>query len=189
MTAHRLPTRAEATDVANAILDGTDCVMLSAESASGSYPVEAVAMLAKIAATVEPTRRRLPVQEIFDGIELRAFIRTEHLVALSVEACLQYVEPAAVFVPTLSGTAARRMAMLRLPVWTIAVSPLARTCQALQFSYGVMAVLEPHDPGSWSDYVREWHRHQPLAGKLVMLTAGPSIEHPEANHRLEIVEL
>jgi pyruvate kinase len=189
MTEHRLPTRAEATDVANAILDGTDCVMLSAESASGAYPVEAVAMLAKIAATVEPTRHRLPVREIFGGIDLRTLVRTEHLVALSVEACLAYVEPAAVFVPTLSGTAARRMAMLRLPVWTIAVSPLARTCQELQFSYGVMAVLEPRDPGSWSDYVREWHRHHHLAGKLVLLTAGPSVEHPEANHRLEIIEL
>ena len=56
MIHHRMPTRAEATDVANAILDGTDGVMLSAESAMGEFPVESVAMLARIAATVESTR-------------------------------------------------------------------------------------------------------------------------------------
>ena len=56
MTENRRPTRAEATDVANAILDGTDCVMLSEESAMGRYPVEAVTMLARIAQAVEPHR-------------------------------------------------------------------------------------------------------------------------------------
>jgi pyruvate kinase len=56
MTENRRPTRAEATDVANAVLDGTDCVILSEESATGKYPVEAVAMLAKIARATEPHR-------------------------------------------------------------------------------------------------------------------------------------
>src|SRR5207249_3682406 len=56
MVASRLPTRAEATDVANAILDGTDCVMLSGESAMGKFPEEAVTMLAKIAAFTETHR-------------------------------------------------------------------------------------------------------------------------------------
>jgi pyruvate kinase len=58
MVEHYRPTRAEATDVANAILDGTDCVMLSEESALGKYPVEAVDMLSRIAAATEPYRIR-----------------------------------------------------------------------------------------------------------------------------------
>src|SRR5207342_1592061 len=56
MTSSRLPTRAEATDVANAILDGTDCIMLSGESAMGKYPEVAVSMLARIAAHTEAHR-------------------------------------------------------------------------------------------------------------------------------------
>ena len=58
MVSSRLPTRAEATDVANAILDGTDCVMLSGESALGNFPEESVTMLAKIAALTEAHRPR-----------------------------------------------------------------------------------------------------------------------------------
>ncbi len=68
MTGNRRPTRAEATDVANAILDGTDCVMLSEESAMGKYPVDAVAMLAKIAQAVEPNLPGRYVRETLESI-------------------------------------------------------------------------------------------------------------------------
>jgi len=189
MTAHRLPTRAEATDVANAILDGTDCVMLSAESATGRYPVEAVAMLAKIAATVEPTRHRLPVSELYRGVDVRGQIRAEHLVALSVETCFTYGTPVAVFAPTSGGASARRMALLRLPVWTVAVSPRQETCQHLQFSYGVAPVHEPKDPGNWNDYVKRRLAARYGPGELALLCAGPSPRHAGANHRVEFIEL
>src|SRR5512139_566150 len=72
MVSSRLPTRAEATDVANAILDGTDCIMLSAESAMGKYRVEAVSMLARIAAYTEERRPAGGVREMHRIFEERA---------------------------------------------------------------------------------------------------------------------
>jgi pyruvate kinase len=189
MTDNRRPTRAEATDVANAILDGTDCVMLSAESAMGKYPVDAVAMLAKIAASVEPRRPSIEVQELYKGVNLAGRIRTEHLIAIGVEECLDYVTPAAVFVPTHDGATARSIARFRFPAWTVAVSSQEATCQNLQFSSGVYPVHEPEHPERWTDYIRQWVRDHEVAGKLAFLTEGPSSKHPETNHRMEIIEL
>ena len=189
MTDNRRPTRAEATDVANAILDGTDCVMLSAESATGKYPVDAVAMLAKIAASIEARRPAIAVKELYRGVDLTGRIRPEHLVAIGVEACLEYESPAAVFVPTHSGSTARSIARFRFPAWTVAVSSQETTCQQLQFSSGVYPVHEPDHPEQWTDYIRRWVRDHGMEGELAVLTEGPSTKHPETNHRMEIIEL
>ncbi len=189
MTDNRRPTRAEATDVSNAILDGTDCVMLSGESAMGKYPVDAVATLAKIAAAVEPHRPAVTVKDLFPGIDLAGKLRPAHLIALSVETCLEYMKPAAVFTPTHSGDTARRIAGFRLPVWTIAVSSLKSTCQALQFSQGVYPVYEPDHPDNWNTYARKWLQAHELPGKFALITEGPSSKFPNANNRLEIIDL
>jgi pyruvate kinase len=189
MTSNPRPTRAEATDVANAILDGTDCVMLSGESAMGEYPVDAVAMLAKIAAAIEPHRHRITVKEMFQGMDIRGKLRPAHLIAVGVEASLEYASPAAVFVPTKSGETARSLARFRPPVWIAAVSSQESTCQALQFSYGVHPVHESDHPEDWKEYVRTWLGAHGVEGDLVILTEGPSTKHPEANHRMELVEL
>ena len=189
MTENRRPTRAEATDVANAILDGTDCVMLSGESAMGKYPVDAVAMLAKIAASVETHRPAIAVKELYRGIDITGMIRPEHLIAIGVEACLEYVSPAAVFVPTHGGATARSIARFRFPVWTIGVSSQTATCQQLQFSSGVYSILEPEHPEQWKTHVMRWVGELDIAGELAILTEGPSTKYPETNHRLEIVDL
>jgi pyruvate kinase len=189
MTQNRRPTRAEATDVANAILDGTDCVMLSGESAMGIYPVEAVEMLAKIAAAIEPQRPLIAVKDLFQGIDLKRKVRPAHLIALGVEACLEYVTPAAVFVPTRSGTTARRIAFFRLPVPVVAVSSQEATCQRLQFSSGVCPVHEADHPEDWFTYVKKWVSDHDQPGDMVILAEGPSTKHPEANHRMEVIDL
>jgi pyruvate kinase len=189
MTHNSRPTRAEATDVANAILDGTDCVMLSGESAMGSYPVESVAMLAKIAAAIEPDRPMLKVKELFREGEAKKSIRPAHLIALSVETSLEYSKPAAVFVPTRSGATARRIAQFRLPAWIIALSSKEPTCQRLQFSSGVWPVIQQEHPEDWNGYIKEWISARGLEGDIVILAEGPSSKHPDANHRMEIIDL
>jgi pyruvate kinase len=189
MTVSRRPTRAEATDVANAVLDGTDGVMLSGESATGKYPVEAVEMLARIAAATEPHRSGHSLRETLDSGDRRDEVGPVDLIALSVQHALERVMPAAVIVPTVSGYTARNIARFRLPVWVTAISPREETCRELLFSYGVHPVCEPERPGDWNAYARDWAAARRLEGDLAILTEGPSPRNPEANHRMELVDL
>ena len=189
MTTNPRPTRAEATDVANAILDGTDAVMLSGESAMGGYPVDSVAMLSKIAAAIEPYRVPLKVRKIFRGLDLQGQVPSAKLIDLGVEAVLNYANPTAVFVPTHGGETARSIARFRLPVWIIAVSSQESTCQQLQFSSGVYPIFETEHPENWNTYVSAWLESQGIEGRLAVLTEGPSAKYPEANNRLEIIDL
>lgn len=189
MITNRRPTRAEATDVANAILDGTDAVMLSGESAMGSYPVDSAAMLAGIAAVIEPHRTIMSARELFRGIDLKGRVPPAKLIDLGVETVLQYADPAAVFVPTHGGDTARSIARFRLPIWIVAVSSQEATCQQLQFSSGVHPVFEPVHPERWNTYVADWFKINGMAGRLAVVTEGPSSKDPGANNRLEIVDL
>ena len=189
MVQNRRPTRAEATDVANAILDGTDCVMLSGESAMGKFPVESVAMLAKIAGVTEPHRPGYRRKEFLQSYGLDGNISHVDLIALSVYFTLERSSPAAVFVPTISGATARNITRFRMPVWITAVSPNYETCQKLQFSYGVFPVHEPEYPGDWNAYAKEWVKAHQLKGSIALLTEGPSPRNPHANHRMELIQL
>lgn len=189
MTTNKRPTRAEATDVSNAIINGTDCVMLSGESAMGNYPVESVTMLVKIAAAVEPERHQIPVREMFHGIDIKDKFPPARLIDLSVESVLRYASPAAVFVPTRSGATARSIGRFRVPVWVIAVSSQEATCQNLQFSYGVYPVHEKEHPENWKPYIKEWLKGHNITGDIVVMTEGPSTKHPDANYRMEIIDL
>jgi pyruvate kinase len=189
MTQNKRPTRAEVTDVSNAILDGTDCVMLSEESAMGKYPVEAVSMLARIAAAVEPQRRMVTVKEMYPGLSAGADLRPSHLVALGVEASLEYASPAAIFAPTHSGATARRLSVFKPSMWIVAVSTEEKTRQSLAFSWGVLPVHESDYPDDWKTYAKKWVSANGVEGDIAVLTEGPSAKHPEANHRMEIIEL
>jgi pyruvate kinase len=189
MVKHRRPTRAEATDVANAILDGTDCVMLSAESAMGRFPVESIEMLAAIAAATEPKRPTWPLREALETYGRDGNLNAVDLIALSVHHTIERMCPRAVIVPTLSGATARNISRFRLPVWITALSPDESTCQTLQFSYGIEPVAVDEDRPDWSTFARAWLAEQGITDGQVLLTQGPSPQNPCGNQRMEILVL
>jgi pyruvate kinase len=189
MVDHSSPTRAEATDVANAILDGTDCVMLSEESAMGKFPVEAVNMLVKIAAATEPHRSDARIQEAFAKLDRDGHVRLVDLISRNVQQAVAHLSPIAVIVPTVTGHTARMVCRFKLPVWIAAVSPEEATCQGLQFSSGVFPVHAAEHSRDWNAFARQWARSAGLADGLVVLTEGPSRVNPKANHRMEIIDL
>ncbi len=189
MVSNRRPTRAEATDVANAILDGTDCVMVSEESAIGAYPVDAVAMLARIAASTEPARSTRPVREAIAAIPDWSGATIEDLIALAVFDTIERRVPAAVVAPTESGATARSIARFRLPVWIAAVSPHETACQRLQFSYGVAPIHEAEEPADWAGYIRSWLDRAGLKPGLVVLTDRSIRGRPGGTNRMEMIDL
>lgn len=131
MTRSVRPTRAEVSDVANAILDGTDAIMLSEETASGEYPVEAVAMMAKIA---ETTEQYMPYEQVFQercGENL--------LEILSLAACeiSENLKTKAIVVGSTSGRTARVTSSFRPRCPIIAASEDETTVHRLMLSWGV----------------------------------------------------
>lgn len=189
MTAQSRPTRAEATDVTNAILDGTDCIMLSGESATGKFPIESVGMLRNIAATTE---RHLESKIPFDIHHIEKGDGPPDpvdIISSAVGHALEQVHPAAIIIPTRSGHTARQISRFRLPMWITAVSSTESTCRRLSFSYGVHPVYEPAHPGDWNKFLNKYVKNHNLKGKFAILTEGPSPTHPGTHHRMEVIDL
>jgi pyruvate kinase len=130
------PTRAEVADVANAILDGTDAVMLSQETAIGSYPVESVAMMASIA---ERTEQGLPYREWNENRVRRDARDPAYTVAYMACAAARDLHLAALVVPTLSGRSARLVSAHRPQVPIYALSPGKETVRRCGLMWGVQA--------------------------------------------------
>jgi pyruvate kinase len=139
MVASTRPTRAEVTDVANAILDGTDALMLSQETAVGAHPVESVAMMAAIA---RRTEREAPY-EAWNESRVRRMSRGDqdpsYTVAYTACAAARQLELAALVVPTLSGRSARIISAHRPQVPIIALSPGKETVRRCTMMWGVQA--------------------------------------------------
>ncbi|MBV9734186.1 MAG: pyruvate kinase, partial [Verrucomicrobia bacterium] len=125
MTAFHKPTRAEAADVANAILDGTDAVMLSGESAVGKFPVEVVATMATIAARAELAWMR---GELPSSVELRPVADLDGAVGQATAMIASSVSARAIVAATTSGTTVRRVSCHRPKMPVIALCSSPETC-------------------------------------------------------------
>ncbi len=181
------PTRAEATDVANAVLDGADALMLSEESAVGHHPFEAVGWLARIAEKTESAGTIVPLEPA----ESPESERPERAVAGAAVRLARDLDATAIVTPTHSGRTARWVASLRPPTPILALTSEAATFRRLGLVWGVRSVEVPQhlDLGqlrstAWAESARLGGRR--TRGPLV-LTAGYPVEGRPTN-LLTIVE-
>ena len=192
MTNNIRPTRAEATDVANAILDGTDAVMLSEETAVGNYPVEAVEIMAKIAKATENWRSKTKwgLDTIIKGIMARE-MSIDEVITLQVHEALQKLPVAAVLTPTRSGATPRRISRFKPETWILAFSRVPRTCDFLSLSYGVYPVNVKETKEGWEKKATEKAKELGFvkSGEVVIFTQGPSLGKPGGTNMLKILTL
>jgi pyruvate kinase len=190
------PTRAEASDVANAILDGTDAVMLSAETAVGAYPVEAIKAMDRIAREVESHRREGdPDAPSWSVVGLHHHqqhegTRTEDAIAAGVCAAAELLEAPCIVCLTASGFTARTVASYRPEVPIFAVTPEPDTFRHLALVWGVVPALVNHVPNydlMWP-VARERLLQSGLArpGDRVVVTAGVPFDQPGTTNLLKV---
>ena len=134
------PTRAELTDVSNAVFDGTDAVMLSGETAGGKYPVESVKMMALITKTTEMSEEYKSRMKFSDS-EYNSSGEIGKMVAHSAYTLATSLKAKAIIVPTLHGNTARIIGGFRPEQIVIAVTPEKTVCRQLMLQWGVFPVL------------------------------------------------
>jgi pyruvate kinase len=182
------PTRAEASDVANAILDGSDAVMLSAETAMGKHPVEAVRMMDAIARRIEASEMGRSAEAQHRDDDVLAGDATE-AVARAARHAAEHVGAAAILVHTVSGAAALRVARQRPHVPVVALSPRLDTVRRLQLVRGVVPRLlrpQPSTDRMLLEGLRAVRRMGLLRrGQVVVVMAGAT-PHEGASNMVKI---
>jgi pyruvate kinase len=179
------PTRAEASDVANAVLDGTSAVMLSGETAVGEYPIESVAYMDRIARAVEPSlgyRHQLP-----DAKDEPAIGR-----AMSNAACdlAEVLQARAILVPTFAGGTASAVARLRPHRPILGLTHNRHVLQQMALEWGVVPLEMPEA----ADVEELWAQSLDTArlsgivsaGDRVVITAGTAVNHPGTTNVIKV---
>ena len=189
------PTRAEASDVANAIIDGTDAVMLSAETATGKFPVEAVKSMVRIAQEIEDSdilstgpHYDVPVQVTAGGTT-----PTERAIAAATVEAVRRLKAPLIFTFSRSGFTARIVSSVRPPVPVLGITDSRRTYNQLALVWGVIPVLCPENASF--DEMLEAGRRAALErglgkpGQRIVLTAGRPMNVPGTTNFLLVETL
>jgi pyruvate kinase len=187
MIEHPRPTRAEASDVANAIMDGTDAVMLSAETAAGKYPRLAVEAMTRIIKEIETHPPVAP----FSGAEQgEGVVTTEVAIAAATVAAVDMLGAPLVVVFTKSGFSARVVASKRPPVPILALTDEGRTFRQLALVWGVVPELVPHcaDYDEMMECTKAVVTQRELASKgdRIIVTAGVPFDMPGTTNLLKV---
>jgi pyruvate kinase len=185
-----VPTRAEVSDVANAVLDGTDAVMLSAETASGKYPVETVESMARICLEAEKSAEVTLDREFLD----RVFTRVDQSIAMAALFTAYHLKVKAIAALTQSGSTALWISRLNCGVPIYALTPEITTRYRLSLFrdvYPLMIKYVGHD----RDYLLQEAEDQLVAaglvqkGDLIVITFGEPIGSPGGTNTMKIVKV
>lgn len=181
------PTRAEVGDVANAILDGTDAVMLSGETAAGKYPVESVETMARIAQrTEQELESRLLNMNVSNSLQKT----TTDVISIAVANAVLELKAAAILTPTESGYTAKMIAKYRPNCPIIAITYQERVSRKLALTWGVYPLLA--EPADSTDEVLEGSVDAAVQsglikhGDLVVITAGVPVREPGTTNMLKV---
>ncbi len=188
MITHPRPTRAEASDVANAILDGTDAVMLSAETAAGQYPRLAVEAMRRIILEIESSPRPPYAQRVEHRTE--GAVNTEEAIAAATTAAVRMLHAPLVVVFTKSGFSARIVSSHRPAVPILALTDEPRVCRQLSLVWGVIPRLVPTARG-YDHMVAMAMRDATdlnlvVTGDRVVVTAGAPFDVPGTTNLLKV---
>ncbi|MDB2682848.1 pyruvate kinase [Alphaproteobacteria bacterium] len=191
MITNARPTRAEASDVATAVYDGTDAVMLSAETAAGDYPLRSVQIMNRICRETEADEI---YSEMMESSHPDTLSEAADAISTAAYYVAQDVNAAAIVTYTTSGSTALRMARQRPEVPVLCMTPKLEVARKLALSYGVNAVHEPKLEGDFTGAV-------PLASKILqdqkialkgdkfVMTAGVPFGTPGSTNLLRIAEV
>jgi pyruvate kinase len=185
------PTRAEASDVANAILDGTDAVMLSAETAVGQHPVEAVEAMVRIIREIERAKylEETPVRRRWEG-GAGAPVTVEDAIAAATVSAADMLRVPVIVSFTRSGFTARKISSLRPTSPILGLSTDHATCRQLALVWGVVPELASRVPdyGAMVDVARDTLLGKGYArsGDLIVVTAGVPFEVPGTTNLIKV---